>query len=207
MAAERFFRVDFTTCLKSDGTEVTDADVAVEEMIRGELLRHAPGDEVYGEETGTTQGTSGRRWVIDPIDGTVYFARRVPPFSTFISYEDEHGPAVGVICRPVARQIVFAGRGLGCWVGNVGEPGRQPHMRAKTDLKQVLTQLVNPATWHGELLTALHQNVPIAGGRVTDLSGGPVLSGPGTALISTGRLHDDLVRLAGDLPHDPRAPP
>jgi histidinol-phosphatase len=42
-----------------------------------------------------------------------------------------------------------------------------------------------------------------AGGRVTDLSDGPVLSGPGTALVSTGHLHDELLRLVADLPHGP----
>ena len=65
-AAERFFEAGFTVSAKEDGTEVTDVDLAVEELIRAELLRHAPGDEVYGEEAGTTAGVSGRRWIIAP---------------------------------------------------------------------------------------------------------------------------------------------
>jgi histidinol-phosphatase len=230
LAAERFFEAGFVTRAKEDGTEVTDVDLAVEELIRTELLRRAPDDEIYGEEAGTTAGVSGRRWIIDPIDGTVYFARRIPLFSTLIAYEDEHGPAIGVINRPVARQMVFAGRGLGCWVRTGQAPDRRPVLRDNTGLRRALTQLVNPATWHGELLAALHQNVWItgylggvtgvltgvldavvmagspqgyedlaplpgimaeAGGRVTDLSGGPVLSGralpwsaPGTCTTS-----------------------
>lgn len=244
MAAERFFQADFTTRLKQDGSEVTDADLAVEEMIRGELARYTPDDEVYGEEGGTSPGTSGRRWIIDPIDGTTYFARRIPLFSTFISYEDEHGPAIGVISRPIARQIAFAGRGLSCWIRNGDDPDQRPSLRQNTDMKHAVTQLLNPGTWHGELLAALHQNVRItgylggvtglltggldaivmagspqeyqdlaplpvimseAGGQVTDLSGGPVLSGPGTALISAGHLHDELLHMVASLPHGPRA--
>lgn len=243
VAAERFFDADFATRTKEDGTDVTDADIAVEELIRGELLWHTPDDEIYGEEAGTTAGISGRRWIIDPIDGTAYFARRIPLFSNLLAYEDEYGPAIGVINRPVARQMVFAGRGLGCWVRSGQDRDQRPVLRHNTELRLARVQLVNPASWHGELLATLHDNVWItgylggvtgvltgmldavvmagspqgyedlaplpvimgeAGGRVTDLSGGPVLSGPGTALVSSGHLHDELLNLLADLPHSPR---
>jgi len=49
VAAERFFAADFATRTKQDGTDVIDVDLAVEELIRTELLRHAPDDEIYGE--------------------------------------------------------------------------------------------------------------------------------------------------------------
>jgi histidinol-phosphatase len=242
VAAERFFAADFATRTKQDGSDVTDVDLAVEELIRTELLRRTPDDEIYGEEGGTIAGTSGRRWIIDPIDGTLYFANRIPLFTTLIAYEDEYGPAIGVINNPVTRQLIFAGRGLGCWVRTGQGPDVRPVLRDNTELRQAITELSNPATWHGELLTALHQNVWItgclagaagvvtglldavvvagvpagyedlaplpvimheAGGRVTDLSGGPVLSGPGTALVSTGRLHDELLSLVAGLQHGP----
>ena len=244
LAARRFFEAGFTTGTKPDGTDVTDADLAVEELIRTELLRRCPGDEIYGEEGGTVAGTSGRRWIIDPIDGTTYFASRIPLFQNLIAYEDEHGPAIGVINDPVARQMIFAGRGLGCWVRTGQDPDRRPVLRAAVELGRARTQLANPATWHLELLAALHQNVWImsylggvaglltgvldavvmagfpqgyedlaplpvimaeAGGRITDLSGGPVLAGAGTALVSTGPLHDQLLSLVAGLPHGPRA--
>ncbi len=82
--------MDFATRTKAGGTDVTDADLAVEELIRSELLRQTPGDEVYGEEAGTISGSSGRRWIIDPIDGTAYFVRGIPLFASLIAYEDEH---------------------------------------------------------------------------------------------------------------------
>jgi len=242
LAAGRFFEASFTTGTKPDGTEVTDADLAVEELIRAELLRRSPDDEIYGEEGGTVTGTSGRRWIIDPIDGTTYFAHRIPLFCTLIACEDEHGPAIGVINEPVARQMIFAGRGLGWSVRTGQDTDRRPVLRGGAELGRARTQLVNPATWHLDLLAALHQNVWImsylggvaglltgaldavvmagfpqgyedlaplpvimgeAGGRVTDLSGGPVLAGDGTALVSTGPLHEQLLSLLAGLPHGP----
>jgi histidinol-phosphatase len=82
VTAERFFEARFTTGTKPDGTDVTDADLAVEELIRTKLLRRCPDDEIYGEEGGTAAGTSGRRWIIDPIDGTTFFASRIPCSTT-----------------------------------------------------------------------------------------------------------------------------
>jgi histidinol-phosphatase len=210
----------------------------VEELIRGELARRFPDDEVYGEEAGTSGGGSGRRWVIDPIDGTYYFARRIPVFTTQLAFEDEHGPAIGVIHEPIAHQTIFAGRGLGCWrlTGSTATPTR---VGTRTQLRGARTAMINPGTWSEELLTALHRRVflqitgdtvglvtgrvdavviagapmgyedlaplPVlvgeAGGRVTDLAGGPVLTGDGTALITNGMLHDDYLELMKDLPH------
>ncbi|MFF2512071.1 inositol monophosphatase family protein [Streptomyces sp. NPDC058086] len=57
---------DWHSRRKEDGSEVTEVDEAVEELIRAELGRRVPEDGVFGEEGGATSGTSGRRWVIDP---------------------------------------------------------------------------------------------------------------------------------------------
>lgn len=154
LAAERFFGGDVRTERKPDGTEVTAADLAVEEFIRGELARHVPGDEVYGEEAGTTPGTSGRRWVIDPIDGTYYFARRMPLFSTMIAFEDESGPAIGVVRDPIGRRTVHAGRGRGCWCD-----GRAVRVSDRTRLLGARTGMGNPGTWSGHLVETLHRTV------------------------------------------------
>ena len=69
LSAELFFR-GTSSSVKPDGTEVTDADLAVEDAIRAQLRRHVPDDAVYGEEAGGNAGTSGRRWITDPISGT-----------------------------------------------------------------------------------------------------------------------------------------
>lgn len=238
-AAERFFAGDVAATRKADGTEVTATDLAVEELIRDALARHAPDDEVYGEELGATEGTSGRRWVIDPIDGTYYFAHRIPLFATMLAFEDEQGPALGVIHEPVARKTIFAGRGLGCWVA-FDDTATRARVGDRTRLTGARTAMGNPGTWSEDLLSTLHKAVylstagdmaelvtgghdamvvagfpmgyedlaplPVimaeAGGRVTDLTGAPVLSGNGTVLATNGALHDEFLELLHGIRHD-----
>jgi histidinol phosphatase-like enzyme (inositol monophosphatase family) len=100
---------------KANATPVTAADRAAERFLREELAGRHPDDEVIGEEEPPTPGTSGRRWVIDPIDGTKAFTHGVPLYCTLLAMDDEHGPAVGVIHMPALGETVYAGRGLGCF--------------------------------------------------------------------------------------------
>ena len=111
----RYFRSgSLDVDLKGDGTPVTAADRAVEQMIRERLATLYPDDTVVGEEHDDTTGTSGRTWIIDPIDGTQSFVSGVPLYATLVAVVDEHGPAVGVTNIPALGGIVAAGRGLGC---------------------------------------------------------------------------------------------
>lgn len=98
---------------KTDGSPVTEADRAAEEFLRVELARRYPDDAVVGEEFGHSTGASGRRWVIDPIDGTRSFVRGIPLFTTLLALVDESGPAVGVAHVPPLHETVSAGRGRG----------------------------------------------------------------------------------------------
>ncbi len=195
-ARERFFAGTAHPTTKADGTEVTDADVAVEEQIRGELGRRAPDDEIYGEEAGTTAGTSGRRWVIDPIDGTYYFVRRIPLFGTLLAFEDEHGPAIGVVNQPVAEEMIFAARGLGCWRLTGPDADVSAAHRAgvsgRARLGGARTTVGNPGTWPEELLVALHRRVFLVGGA--DFIG-----------VMTGRL-DAFVIAGGPMGYEDVAP-
>lgn len=100
---------------KADGTEVTEADRGAEALIRAHLSRYHPDDAVLGEEHGSVDGTSGRRWIIDPIDGTLGFVRGVPLYATLIAMVDEDGPGVGIIHLPALGRTVAAARGEGCW--------------------------------------------------------------------------------------------
>ena len=100
---------------KGDGSPVTEADLAAEAEIRERLALAYPHDAVMGEEHEDTGGTTGRTWVIDPIDGTKAFTRGVPLYSNLLALVDEHGPAVGVINLPALGETVWAGRGLGAF--------------------------------------------------------------------------------------------
>jgi len=107
---------------KGDGSPVTAADLAAETFLRQQLIDTHPGDGIVGEEHGNKDATTGRTWVVDPIDGTKAFTRGVPLFATLIALIDEHGPAIGVIHLPGLDETVAAGRGLGATVN--GEPCR-----------------------------------------------------------------------------------
>lgn len=99
---------------KGDGSPVTAADLAAEARVRERLAATHPGDGIIGEEDDDVEGSTGRRWVVDPIDGTKAFTRGVPLYATLIALIDDHGPAVGVIHLPALGETIAAGRGLGC---------------------------------------------------------------------------------------------
>ena len=111
----RFRADDLAVEAKGDGTPVTESDRDAEAFIRAELGAAHPQDAVLGEEQGVSSGSSGRRWIIDPIDGTKAFMRGVPLYSNLLAVEDEHGWAAGVINLPALDECVYAGRGLGCF--------------------------------------------------------------------------------------------
>jgi histidinol phosphatase-like enzyme (inositol monophosphatase family) len=104
---------------KDAGTPVTAADRGAERLLRELIDERFPDDTIIGEEEAEHTGTSGRRWVLDPIDGTKAFTRGVPLYSTLLAFEDEHGPAIGVINLPALGEAVYAGRGLGCFSNGV----------------------------------------------------------------------------------------
>jgi len=99
---------------KGDGSPVTAADLAAEALVRERLAATHPGDGIIGEEEDDIEGSTGRRWVVDPIDGTKAFTKGVPLYATLIALIDAHGPAVGVIHLPALGETIAAGRGLGC---------------------------------------------------------------------------------------------
>jgi len=82
---DRYQLQDLVITTKPDNTPVTDADRAVETAIREALGTHRSDDGLVGEEFGSDKGSSGRYWVIDPIDGTKNFMRGVPTWATLIA--------------------------------------------------------------------------------------------------------------------------
>jgi histidinol-phosphatase len=98
--------------IKSDQSPVSEADEEAERAIRERLQNHRPDDGVLGEEFGKT-GTSARRWIIDPIDGTRNYVRGVPVFGTLIALEEQGRVTVGVISAPALARRWWARRGDG----------------------------------------------------------------------------------------------
>ena len=100
---------------KDDGSVVTAVDRQIEEELRHLIRGDFSDDAVLGEEFGEESGSSGRRWIVDPIDGTFAFVHGVPFFGILIALEEEGEPILGVVRLPALKEMVYAGRGLGCW--------------------------------------------------------------------------------------------
>ena len=115
-----YFRRKPETDTKADGSYVTIADRQAEAYLRRQIAERFPDDAVLGEEEGESQGRSGRRWIVDPIDGTFAFVHGVPFYGVLIALEIEEEMMVGVINIPPLGELVAAAKGVGCFFN--GEP-------------------------------------------------------------------------------------
>ncbi|MGB8652142.1 MAG: histidinol-phosphatase [Mycobacteriales bacterium] len=115
----RFRAQDLAVSSKPDLTPVSDADLAVEDAVRGVLAAERPGDAVLGEEHGTT-GSGPRQWVVDPIDGTKNFVRGVPVWASLIALRIDGRVDVGVVSAPALGRRWWAARGHGAFAD--GDP-------------------------------------------------------------------------------------
>jgi len=118
----KYFRQDPETSKKADGSFVTIADREAEKFLRQRILERFPDDTVLGEEEGESKGNSGRRWVVDPIDGTFAFVHGVPFYGVLIGVEVDDEPTVGVVNIPALDEIVYGAKGRGAFLN--GRPAR-----------------------------------------------------------------------------------
>src|SRR5688572_17349527 len=118
----RYFRRTPETSTKTDGSYVTIADREAEAYLRLEITQRFPDDGILGEEEGESHGRSGRRWIVDPIDGTFAFVHGVPFYGVLIGLEIDGEVSVGVVNIPALGEIVSAARGVGCYFND--EPAR-----------------------------------------------------------------------------------
>ena len=130
ISLDRYQAQDLVITTKPDNTPVTDADRAVETAIREALATHRNTDGLVGEEFGSNKGTSGRYWVIDPIDGTKNFMRGVPTWATLIALVNVDASGVeevvvGIASAPALARRWSAAKGHGAFVrfdsGNIDE--------------------------------------------------------------------------------------
>jgi histidinol-phosphatase len=118
---DRYQAQDLVVTNKPDNTPVTDADRAVETAIREALATHRQSDGLVGEEFGSDKGSSGRYWVIDPIDGTKNFMRGVPTWATLIALVQVDAAGneevvVGIASAPALARRWAAAKGHGATV-------------------------------------------------------------------------------------------
>ncbi|WP_205698280.1 inositol monophosphatase family protein [Conexibacter sp. SYSU D00693] len=86
---------------KADRSPVTAADHEAEAALRGLLARHRPDDAVLGEEQGGADDRPARLWLLDPVDGTLSFARGIPVWGTLVALERDGVPVLGMVSAPV----------------------------------------------------------------------------------------------------------
>jgi histidinol-phosphatase len=125
-----FFRHDPEVRWKPDATPVTEADIAVEAMMREELARRFPDDAVRGEEGGL-EGDSHRLWIVDPIDGTKNYAGGIQIWANLLALRVEGDYVLGLVNAPALGERYAAVRGGGAtWNG---EPVRCSDVRRTAD--------------------------------------------------------------------------
>jgi histidinol-phosphatase len=120
---ERYRAADLEVATKPDLTPVTEADTAVEQAIRDRLAGSRPDDSVVGEEFGDSAGGS-RRWIIDPIDGTMGYVRGLPVWATLLALQEGEELSVGVVSAPALGRRWWAAQGAGAFLddGLAGAP-------------------------------------------------------------------------------------
>jgi histidinol phosphatase-like enzyme (inositol monophosphatase family) len=110
-----FWRRNLAVEWKSDGSPVTRADREGEAFAREWIAARFPEDAIEGEEFGETPGTSGRRWLIDPVDGTKTFVRGVPLWGSLIAVVAGDTVLAGAAAFPAVNELISAAPGEGCW--------------------------------------------------------------------------------------------
>jgi myo-inositol-1(or 4)-monophosphatase len=172
----------------SDTDPVTAADEAAQRATAGLIGRARPNDALVGEENLRRAGSSGHRWIIDPLDGTVNYMYGRDDWAVSIAAEDPHGIVAGVVHAPVPGRTFLAVRGEGAWLGQ-----RRLSVRTGTNLATALvgTGFSYTAEGRAKQAAALNRLLP----RVADLrrSGSAALD---LASVAAGALdafyEDDL---------------
>lgn len=126
---------------KSTPTDVvTEMDRAAETLIRDRILAACPRDGILGEEGGERDGSSGRRWVVDPLDGTVNYLYGLAHWAVSIALEVEGATIAAAVVAPVLGDVFVAAEGRGAWRLHTADLSRVSPIRpaAVTSLDQAL---------------------------------------------------------------------
>jgi histidinol-phosphatase len=142
---ERYLADDLVVETKPDLSPVTEADRAVERVLRKRIGEERPGHSVVGEEFGADEPGSAR-WILDPIDGTKNYLRGVPVWATLIALERDGAVVVGVVSAPSLHRRWWAARGEGSFVN-----GRRLRVSRVADLSDAVLSYASLGSWeqHG----------------------------------------------------------
>jgi histidinol phosphatase-like enzyme (inositol monophosphatase family) len=121
----------FESEIKPDDSPVTSADRANEKLITTRLKEAFPDDGLLGEEGAARESTNGRRWIIDPIDGTKSFIRGIPTWGVMLALEQDGEIVAGACNLPAIGELYSAALGLGAFCN-----GKQIHCSAATQIEQ-----------------------------------------------------------------------
>jgi len=188
-AIRPYFRAEYGVETKDDSSPVTLADRAAEEAMRRLIVAERPMDGIVGEEFGTRESTSGRSWVLDPIDGTRAFIAGRPIFGTLIALIEDGWPLLGLIDQPILKER---------WLGVAGRPtlfnGKPASTRVCRDLNKALLATTSPALFTDDQLHAFEH---LDGAVLSTVLGGDCYN---YACLASGHL--DVVVEAGLKLHD-----
>jgi histidinol-phosphatase len=143
-----FQQSDLQVDLKSDDSPVTIADREAEQLLRKRIAAAYPQDAILGEEFGEQPGTSGFRWILDPIDGTKSFIHGVPLYSVLIGVEYEGESRIGVIYVPPLDEMAYAAVGHGAWYVRDNGPPQPARVSSKKTLADSLFLTSDPANFN-----------------------------------------------------------
>ncbi len=133
-----FQQANYEVERKSDASPVTIADRSAEQLIRQRIAERFSTDGIVGEEFGLTEGTSGWRWILDPIDGTKSFISGVPLYGTMIGLERDGRSWAGVVYIPGLDEGVFAAHGQGCFHFRGEKSPTRAHVSKRAKLSEGL---------------------------------------------------------------------
>jgi histidinol-phosphatase len=132
ITTQYYLSSSLTVTDKPDDTPVTQADLAVEKELS--RIVHETFHDAYVGEEGVRDTTGGRRWVVDPIDGTKNFMRGMPVWATLIGLSDAQGPLVTIVSAPALGRRWWASKGNGSWTRDPNGKIRQLHTSGVEDL-------------------------------------------------------------------------
>lgn len=145
----RFRALDLRVDAKPDSTPVTEADQAVEQYIRDELLSVCPNDGVIGEEQTDTGLKANRQWIIDPIDGTKNYVRGVPVWATLIALSENGELKLGVVSAPALGRRWWAVTGGGAFTKDVDGKVRTIHVSDVAKISDASLSYSDAVGWTG----------------------------------------------------------